>query len=85
MASFPHIIVDNYCVAMVRQNISTACLCKKTSNIEHGWTPVKHVNVFHHNRTQKQLRHVFLNIVQIYYQLPIFGTLDMSGHFPQKR
>ena len=25
----------------------------------------------------------FLNILQKYYQLPILGTLDMSGHFHQ--
>ena len=28
---------------------------------------------------------LFLNILQKYYQLPILGTLDMSGHFHQKQ
>ena len=28
-------------------------LCKKTSDNKHGWTPVKYLNVLHHNRTQK--------------------------------
>ena len=27
-----------------------------TSKNEHDWTPVKYLNVLHHNRTQKQLR-----------------------------
>ena len=25
---------------------------KETSNNEHDWTPVKYLNVLHHNRTQ---------------------------------
>ena len=57
----------------------------KTSNTEHGWTSVKHLNVLHHNRKQKQSLHFFLNIFQNYKQLPISGTLDMSGHFHQKQ
>ena len=36
---------------------------KRTSNKEHDKTPVKYLNVLHHNRS----------------------TLDMSGHFDQKR
>ena len=28
----------------------------KTSNNEHEWTPVKHLNVLHLSRTQKQFR-----------------------------
>ena len=27
---------------------------------------------------------VFLNMLQKYYQLPILGILNMSGHFHQK-
>ena len=34
---------------------------------------------------RKQLLQFFLNMFQKYYQLPIMGTLDMSGHFHQKR
>ena len=52
---------------------------------KHDWTPVKYLNVLHHNITQKQLQHFFLNIMQKHYQLPILGTLDMSGHFHQKQ
>ena len=37
-----------------------------TSNNKHEWTPVKHLHVFRHNRTKKQLRYVFLNILQKY-------------------
>ena len=48
------------------------------SNNKHDWTPAKHLNVLHYNRTQKQLRHFFLNILQKHYQFPILGTLDMS-------
>ena len=28
-----------------------------TSNSEYDWTPVKYLNVLHHNRTQKRLPH----------------------------
>ena len=38
------------------------------------------MNDLHHNRTQKHLRHCFIKILQKNYQLPIFGTLDTSGH-----
>ena len=55
------------------------------SNNKHYWTPLKYCNVLQLNRTQKQLRHVFLNILQKYYQLHILGTLDTSGHFHQKQ
>ena len=61
----------------------------KTSINEHDWTPlkyldvIKYLDVLHHNRTQKQLRHFFLKILQEYYELPILGTLDMSDHFYQ--
>ena len=57
----------------------------KISNNEHDWNTVKYLNVLHENSTQKQLRHFFLNILHKYYQLPILGTLVMSGHFHQKR
>ena len=57
----------------------------KTSNKEHDRNPVQYLNVLHHNRTQKQLRYFFLNILQKYYQLPILGVLNMPGHFLQKR
>ena len=46
---------------------------------------MKYLNIFHQNGTQKQLRHFFLNILQKYYQINILGTLDMFGHFHQKR
>ena len=58
---------------------------KVKSNNEHDWNPVNYLSVFHHKRTQKQLRHFFLNILQKHYQLSILGTLDMSGHFHQKQ
>ena len=32
---------------------------KKTSKSEHDWTPVKYLNVLHHNRTQKQSQQFF--------------------------
>ena len=35
---------------------------------------VKYLNLLHHNRTQKQLRHFFRNMLKKYYQLPILGT-----------
>ena len=47
--------------------------------------PRKYLNVLHPNRTQKQLRYVFLNTLQKYYQLPILGILGMPGHFHQKQ
>ena len=57
----------------------------KTSDNKHDWTPIKYLSVLHHNRTQKLLQQFFLNIFQKYYQLPILGTLVMSGHFHQKQ
>ena len=63
---------------------NTMTLVVKTSNNEHDWTPVKYLNVLHHNITQKRLQQLFLSTVQKYYQFPILGTLDMSGHFHQK-
>ena len=57
----------------------------QTNNMDLDWTPVKYLNVLHQNRTKKQLRHFFLNILLKYYQIPILGTLDMSGHFHQKQ
>ena len=42
--------------------------------------PLKYLNALHHNKTQKQLPHYFLKILQKYYQIP---TLDMSDHFHQ--
>ena len=56
-------------------------LCEETSNNKHGWIPIKYLNGLHHNRTQNQLQHS----LQKYYQLPILGTLDISGHFHQKQ
>ena len=62
---------------------------------KHNWTPIKYLNVLHHNRTQKKLTHFFLNLkyflilfniffINIFsYQLPILDSLDMSGHFHQ--
>ena len=57
---------------------------REKSNNKHDWTHVKHLDVLHHNRTQKQLQHSFPKVLLKYYQLPILGTLDMSGHFHQK-
>ena len=37
----------------------------KTSNSQHDWMLVKYLNIFHHNRTQKQLRHFFF-LAKIY-------------------
>ena len=37
-----------------------------------------------HNRTQNYLQYFFLNILQKYYQIPILGTLNISGHFHKK-
>ena len=54
--SSPH----NCCIAVFRQTISTVWLCKETSNNKHDRITVKYLNVLHHNRTQKQLRHSFL-------------------------
>ena len=57
-------------------------LCKETSIYnQHGWALIKYLNVLHLNRTQKQLLHS----LQKYYQLPILGTLEISGHFHQKQ
>ena len=64
---------------------SIILILKGVSNNQHDWTLVKYLNVLHHNKTQKQLRLFFLNILQKYYQLPILGTLDMSGHFHKKQ
>ena len=60
-------------------------LIEMTSNNEDDWALVKYLNVFHHNRIQKQLQHFFLNTLQKYHQFPVLGASDMSGHFHQKR
>ena len=39
----------------------------KTSNNKYDWTPIKYLNVLHHNRTQKQLQYFILNILQKCY------------------
>ena len=39
----------------------------KTSNNKYDWTPIKYLNVLHHNRTQKQFQYFILNILQKYY------------------
>ena len=38
---------------------------RKTTNNEHDWTPIKYLNVLHHNKTQKQLGHFFLHLAKI--------------------
>ena len=53
---------------------------KVTSNNEYDWTS-KISEHLHHNRTDI----VDIKILQKHYQLPILGTLDMSGHFHQKQ
>ena len=55
-----------------------------TSNNKHDWTPIKYLNILHHNRTQKQFQYFFLNILHKYYQLPVLRTVDMFCHFYQK-
>ena len=35
----------------------TKYMTNKASNNKHDWTLVKYLNAWHHNRTQKQLRH----------------------------
>ena len=57
---------------------------KETSNNKHDG-PCKISECFASQRTQKQLQHSFLNILQKYYQFPILGTLGISGHFHQKQ
>ena len=37
---------------------------RKTSNNKHDGTPAKYLNVLHHNKTQKQLQHFFLNTLK---------------------
>ena len=49
------------------------------------WTLEKYLNILHYSWTQKPFWHFFLNILQKYYQIPILGTLDMSGHSLYKR
>ena len=48
-----------------------SCIVKNyiTVNREHDWTPIKYVNTLHLNRTQKQMWHFFLKILQKHYQL----------------
>ena len=36
----------------------TVWLCRETSNNKHDRNPVKYMNVFHNNRTQKKLKSV---------------------------
>ena len=45
--------------------------------------PHKISECFASQQNTKQLQQCFLNILQKYYQLPILGILDMSGHFHQ--
>ena len=77
-------------ILLVRLSIYTWKNMKKRiekqqkSNKVYDYKPVKYLNALHHDRTQKQLQHFFLNLLQKYYQLPILGALDMSGHFLQK-
>ena len=57
-----------------------------TSNNEHDWAPVNYLNVLHHTRTQNQLRHFFLNILQKYYS-SYLGYFEHVWHvwpFPSK-
>ena len=68
--------MDHCCNSLARPYILTL-----TSKKEHDWTPIKYLNVLHHNKTQKQLQQFFLNILQKYYQLFVLGILDMSDHF----
>ena len=53
----------------------------KTSNKD----PSKISECFATGQNTKQLQHCFFKILQKYYQLPISGTLDISGHFDQKQ
>ena len=57
----------------------------KTSNNEHDWKRVTYLNVLLDNRTQKQLQYSFLIILQKFNELPIVGTIDVSGCFHQKQ
>ena len=60
----------------------------KLDSCQGPWTwldPARYLNVFHYNRTQRQLQYLFLKILQKYYYLPILGTLDMPGIFHLKR
>ena len=44
-------------------------LCEETSNNKHGWTPVKYLNVLHHNRTQKCCNTLCKNITNFLFRV----------------
>ena len=46
--------------------------------------PPQNIWMFCNTIEQKAAPTIFLNISQKYYQLPILGVLNMSGHFHQK-
>ena len=50
----------DYCIAVLRQKISTVWLCKETSNNKHDWTFLKYLNVLHHNRHKSSCKTIFL-------------------------
>ena len=64
------------CRVMLNPEIKT----KKISNNKHDWTTIKYLNVLRLYRTQKQLQHFFLNILQKYYQLLILDTSISSNN-----
>ena len=75
-------VIDFYVTLIWSMAISVVNVkIKNKYNNEHDWTPIKYLNVLHHT---KVVATIFLNISQKYYQLPIVGTLGMSGHFHQK-
>ena len=47
---------------------------EKTGNKEYDRTPVKYLNVLHHNRTQTQLQHFSLNITNL-----LFWVLSLAS------
>ena len=59
--SYPH----NCCLIIALRCSSWKFLqsgCSRKQVNKHDWTPIKYLNVLHHNRTKKQLRHSFLNV-----------------------
>ena len=41
----------------------TSTTQKEITTNNNNWTPIKYLDVLHHNRTQKQLQYFFLNIL----------------------
>ena len=67
MEAAPHTIAVLFIILRCSGRKSLVWLCEETSNNKHGWTPVKYLNVFHQNRTQKCCNTLWKNIINFLF------------------